>query len=197
MRILMGGIGLALALGLLGCFCWAMIAFRGFRIAVVILVIVAIGWAWTESEKAEEQRTKDDTAKKVKAAELQARQTELWSKVPASQVEMRNPVLRPGRFSDSEYEFTASIRNASSEQLGAFEMEITAFDCLQQRDCEIIGRALETVWVDIPSDQVRGVRGRINLYNMPQLRGKLVPRFAIKRVYAGNFLDEWGIREAQ
>jgi hypothetical protein len=77
--------------------------------------------------------------------------------------------------------------------LGAFEIEVTASDCLARDKCEVIGHSTEVVWADIPPQQVRGITGKVTLFNMPQLRGKLSSTFTVKRVYAGDILDNWDI----
>ena len=32
------------------------------------------------------------------------------------------------------------------------------------------------------------------MMDRPRLRGKFVPQFTVKRVYAGDFLDQWSAR---
>jgi hypothetical protein len=46
-----------------------------------------------ESDKAEKQRVADQAAAEASNKKSEARQAELWSRVPGSQVELRNPLL--------------------------------------------------------------------------------------------------------
>jgi hypothetical protein len=171
---------------------WACVISRGFRIVAGILVVAAVWWFMAESDKAEKQKVADQAAAEVSAENHKARQIELWSRVPASQVELRDPVLTPPKYGD-EYDLSASVKNRSSQQLGAFETEITASDCLARDKCEVVGHSLETVWTDVPAQQVRGLSSKVTFFNVPKLRGKLTSTFTVKRVYAGDILDQWDI----
>jgi hypothetical protein len=64
---------------------------------------------------------------------------------------------------------------------------------LAREKCEVVGHSSEVVWADIPAQQVRGITGKVNLFNITQLRGKLSSTFTVKRVYAGDILDQWDI----
>jgi hypothetical protein len=174
---------------------WALSISRGFRIGVAVLAVGGIVWFTVATDRAEKQKDVDAAATQQSEAKEKQRQAELWSMVSPKQVELRNPQLSPnkGAFSDDEFKLTGSIKNLSNQQLGAFEIDVTARDCTEK--CEIIGRTSEIVWVDIPPQQVRGVSGKVSLVQLPQLRGKFVPQFEIKRVYAGDLMDYWGVHK--
>jgi hypothetical protein len=110
-------------------------------------------------------------------------------------VELRTPQLskEPGPYpSPGEFQLTGSIKNFSNQTLGGFEIDITARDCITA--CETIGHSSDVVWVDIPPQEVRGITGKVTLSDLPPLRGKFVPQFTVKRVYAGDVLDQWSAR---
>jgi hypothetical protein len=172
---------------------WGCIVSRGFRIVVGVLVVACVIWITVANDRAEKQKTADElTAAKQKASE-EAYQKTLWTKVPPAQMELRDPALEPDRFSDDEYEFSATIKNLSKENVGGFDIEVSLFDCYSKGQCELVGETSNTFWADIPSQQVRAIKGKISLYSMPPLRGVLSPKFIIKRVYAGDMMDEWGV----
>jgi hypothetical protein len=87
----------------------------------------------------------------------------------------------------SEYTLTAAVKNLSNQQIGALEIEITARDCLTQRACEIIGHSTDTVYADVPANEVRGISDRITLYSIPQLRGTLTWSFKFNACMQGIF----------
>jgi hypothetical protein len=103
---------------------------------------------------------------------------------------LRNPLLSPQSYG-SEFNLTGTVKNLSSQQLGAFEIDVTALDCPPREKCEVIGHSSEVVWADVPPQQVRGISSKVSLLNMPQLRGKLSSTFIVKRVYAGDLLDQY------
>jgi hypothetical protein len=177
---------LAIILG----FGWACVVSRMFRIVVGILVLAGVGWFMVESDKAEKQKVADKTATQAREAKREAHQTELWSRVSPSEVELRNPLLSPQSYG-SEFNLTGTVKNLSSQQLGAFEIDVTALDCPPREKCEVIGHSSEVVWADVPPQQVRGISSKVSLLNMPQLRGKLSSTFIVKRVYAGDLLDQY------
>jgi hypothetical protein len=168
---------------------WACVVSRGFRITMVILALAGAAWVAIKSNEAEKQKAADHLAEKAAAESRAKRQTELWSRVPANKVELRNPEISAD--DPTEFSLTGSIKNLSAEQLGAFEIDVTVSDCLPNNKCEIVGQSSEVIWVDIPPQQVRGISGKVQLFDLPEPRGMLSPAFAIKRVYAGDFLDRW------
>jgi hypothetical protein len=168
---------------------WALVVFRGFRIAVGLLVLVGIVWLMAASDQAQKQKAADEATAKVEEAKEKARQAELWSRVRPEQVELRNPQLSLENLSGDRFKLSGSIKNLSNQRLGAFEIDVTARDCADR--CEIIGHTTDVMWVEVPPQQVRGITGVIILSDLPQLRGKFVPQFVVKRVYAGDLLDEW------
>ena len=115
--------------------------------------------------------------------------------MPPSLIELRSPLLTAPKYGSDDYELTGSIKNLSSEKLAAFEIEVTAQDCLNAKTCEVVGRSSDTIWTDIPPQQVRAVSGTVKLLNLPKPRGRIVPSFTVRRVYAGDFFDRWLISD--
>jgi hypothetical protein len=160
---------------------WALVVFPSFRIvAAILLVAGVVGWAViSEKNEAEGRRVETNRLEKAEISKItqekrREQQNLLWSKVPASSAEIRGVSLKPPAYSFSdEYEFKASIKNLSPVKLGGFSIEITAMDCIAKNNCETVGKSTETVWADIPSQQVRGVSTTVRLYNVPQLRGTM------------------------
>lgn len=182
--------GLVIAVICLGIL-WALIVSRGFRITVGLLIAAVIVWALIESDKAEKQSAANAIVTEERESHEKARQAELWSKVRPEQVELRNPQLAPDSFSSDRFKLSASIMDLSNQQLGGFEIEVTARDCADR--CEIIGHSADIMWVDVPPQQVRGISGVVILPNLPQHRGESTPQFVVKRVYAGDMLDSWNV----
>ena len=182
--------GLVIAIVCLGIL-WALIVSRGFRITVGLLVAAVVVWALIENDKAQKQAAADAIVAKEKEGHEKVRQAELWSRVKPEQVELRNALLAPDSFASDRFKLSGSIKNLSSQQIGAFEIELTARDCADK--CEIIGHTTNIMWVDVPPQQVRGVSGVVTLRDLPQLRGKFAPQFTVKRVYAGDLLDSWNV----
>jgi hypothetical protein len=77
---------------------WAFVVSRTFRILAGILVVAGVFWFMAESDKAEKQKVADQTASEASNKKLEARQAEIWSRVPASQVELRTPALSPLKY---------------------------------------------------------------------------------------------------
>ncbi|MBR0685304.1 hypothetical protein JQ594_05215 [Bradyrhizobium manausense] len=182
---------IAIVLGVL----WALIVSRSFRIVVGLLVLGVVVWLAIASSEAEKQKVANEIADRAREANEKSRQEELWSRVPPDSVELRNPQLlpdvRPAWSSPVDFKLSGSIKNRSSYKLSAFEIDITVRDCADR--CETVGHSLETIWVDIPPQEVRGIGSKVTLANLPALRGKLAPQFTVKRVYAGDFFDLWGV----
>jgi hypothetical protein len=172
---------------------WGLVVSRGFRIFAGLSAVAGVIIIMGANDRAEKQKATDGAAAQAASERHKARQTELWSKVPANQVDLRNPQLSPAKYGDGEFELTGSIKNLSNQQLGAFEIDVTARDCPVNEKCEVVGHSTEVFWAETPPQQVRGISGKINFLNFPQLRGKLTPQFIVKRVYAGDMLDEWDI----
>jgi hypothetical protein len=172
---------------------YALIYSRGFRIIVGLLVVGCIVWVTVANDHAEKQKAANDVAAAKQKASEEAYQNELWTKVSPAQIELRDPTLEPDRFSDEDYEFSAAIKNLSKETVGGFDIDVSVLDCYSKGQCELIGKASNTFWADTPPQQVRAIKGKISFDNMPPPRGILSPKFIIKRVYAGDFADEWGI----
>jgi hypothetical protein len=181
-HIIIGLIGLAIIYGL--------IVSRGFRIFLGLVVVGVVIWFAVANDRAEKRRVADGAATVAKQAKEKIRQAELWSKVSPALVELRNPQLAPDGTMD--FQLTGSIKNLSDQSLSGFEIEVTARDCTNK--CETIGHSTDVLWTDVPPHEVRGVSGRITMISLPQLRGKFVPQFAVKQVYAGDFLDQWSAR---
>lgn len=186
-----------LALVFLAAMIWGCIALLGPRAFIGLILLLVVGLAIYASVEGERDR-KEQITKKIETAAEEKReaalQQELWSKVSPSQVELRDPGLTPPKYGD-DYSLTASIKNLSNEQLSGFEIEVTASDCVPREKCEIVGQSLQRFWANIPPQQIRGITGRVPLYRMPQLRGKLATSFRVTRVYAGDFLDQWGVHD--
>jgi type II secretory pathway pseudopilin PulG len=170
-------------------------ASRAFRVVFGILVVVAIVWSQIESDKAEKQKIADEAATLARQTRREARQAELWSKVPPSKVELRNPALTPEKYG-GDYLLSASLKDLSGQKLTGFEIAVTASDCVTKEKCEVVGQSTDVFWAEIPSQQVRGIAGKVKLPNAPPLRGKLSPTFVVTRVYGGDrpsFLDDFDI----
>jgi hypothetical protein len=148
-------------------------------------------WLMAANDQAQKQKAADAAIAKAEEAKEKTRQAELWTRVRPEQVELRNPQLILESSSGDRFRFSGSIKNLSSQELGAFELEVTARDCTDK--CEIIGHTTDIVWVDVPTQQVRGISGVVILRDLPQLRGKFASQFVVKRVYAGDLLDQWHI----
>jgi hypothetical protein len=172
---------------------WGLIVSRGFRVFVGLSAVAGVVWIMIANDRVDKQKATDDAAAKTSSERHKVRQTELWSRVPANRVELRSPQLSPERFGEDQFRFSGSIKNLSDQQLGAFEIDVTARDCPVNEKCEVIGNATEVFWAETPPQQVRGISGKVTFQNLPQLRGKLTPQFMVKRVYAGGMLDEWDI----
>ena len=171
---------------------WACVAFPTFRIVVAILAVLVVGSIVVAKNNAAQKKATDEAAATAESERNEARQQELWSRVPPYQAELRDATMVAPTYG-SEYTLTASVKNLSNQKIGALEIEITARDCLAQRGCDIIGHSTDTVYVDIPPNEVRGISGRATLSNMPQLHGTLAWNFNVQRVYAGDILDMYGV----
>jgi hypothetical protein len=180
---------LAIVLG----FGWACFVSRTFRIVVGLVVLAGVAWVVMKRDEADKQKVADQASAQTATERHKARQADLWSKVSASQAELRTPQLSAEKFGDGRFELTGSIKNLSNQQLGAFEIDVTARDCPANEKCEVVGHSTEVFWADVPAQQVRGITGKITFPNLPQLRGRFSPQFVIKRVYAGDILDQWDI----
>jgi hypothetical protein len=170
---------------------WAMIVSRGFRVFAGLIVAASVIWIMVARDEGEKQKIKDAAATQAATERTKARQVELWSKVPANQVELRAPQLSADKFGDGRFELTGSIKNLSNQQLGGFEIDVTARDCPANEKCEVVGHSSEVFWAEVLAQQVRGIIGKITFPNLPQLRGRFSPLFVVKRVYAGDILDQW------
>jgi hypothetical protein len=168
---------------------WACMVSRGFRITMVMLALAGAAWVVIKNDEAEKQKVADQIAEKAATEGHAKRQAELWSRVPTNKVELRNAEISADDLTD--FSLTGSIKNLSTEHLGAFEIGVTVSDCLPNRQCEVVGEATEVIWVSIPPQQVRGISGKVQLHDLPEPRGMFSPAFVIKRVYTGDIFDEW------
>lgn len=194
---------LALLIGMV----WAFVAFRTFRIASALIIVAGLIWFVTENEKTARDKA-TETVQSQKNAEIsaakrvdrEAKEAQLWSKIPPSQIELRDVVLTPEKFG-SKHALSLSIKNLSGELLGGFKVDVLALDCSAKNRCEVIGKVSDVLWVDVPPQQIRGAKSTVELRNLPQLRGVLSTQVKVVSVYAGNFSDhfdfEWGIDSKQ
>jgi len=173
---------------------WGLVVSPTFRVVAVILVglgVLAVMWAGDEAQKSTEAaaqaKAREAVAEKQRTEQVEA----LWSKVPASRVELRELALTgEDAFFGNRYTLSASIKNLSDVELGGFEIQITALDCVARAQCDTVGHATETFWSGnmIPPQEVRGITGKVDLDDLPKPRGKLTWNL---RVFAGDLLDEW------
>lgn len=184
---------LAVLVGLI----WMLVVFPSFRVVALILVVLGVSSYYVLSDKAEREQKQqavqkaqeDERQRSAFEAEQKAyceAEQKRWTIVPASQIEIRNPSLVPDQFYGSinfDYAFAASAKNKSKSKVTALRMNVTALDCPTQdartADCDIVGRSDGTFDADIPAGQVRQVKGKIELRDVPKPRGVFTPKFSV------------------
>jgi hypothetical protein len=55
--------------------------------------------------------------------------------------------------------------------LDRFTLKIEAQNCPEGSQCVVIGEDEETIWVEVPPNQMRTFSGLVSLRNMPELKG--------------------------
>jgi hypothetical protein len=181
---------------------WALVVFPSFRVVALILVVLGVGAYFVASEKAAQEQKQQEAKKAQEEAqqriEFETKQRDYcqaerkrWTIVPASQIEVRNPSLTQGQFYgvvNDEYTFAASAKNKSKFKVTALRFNITALDCPTQdarvTDCDIVGHSDGTFDADIPAGEVRQIKGKVTLRDVPKPRGMFSPRFAVNGVRA-------------
>ena len=139
-----------------------------------------------EADKTRKQEAAEQSQSEARKAQAEEYQRILWSKILPSEVELRDPALRPQTYGD-EFDLQASAKNLSDKPVGALEIEVTASDCTPRKICEIIGHATIEVWTEIPAQQVRGLSGSY-LAQHAETAGRLVTdiqdREGVRRKYS-------------
>jgi hypothetical protein len=185
---------------------WALVVSRSFRIVVLILAALGAGAYFMASEKAAQENRQEAAKKEREDAEFALKkkafceaEQKRWTTVATSQIEIRGASLKQQqsyRFSNDEYDMTASVKNTSKSKVTTLRVNVAALDCPTQDvragSCETIGRGNGEFFTDIPAGEVRQINGKIKMADVAKPRGVFTPRFTVSGVRAAFDSDDSG-----
>jgi hypothetical protein len=197
---------------------WAFVVFPSFRIVAGIVVLIGAGLIFVvipnekevqknnELKKEQErvEREQELTACEVKKKAAAEADKVNWSIVKASQVELRETLLKPSTYAD-EYNVTASAKNRAVAAISKIRMNIVALDCPDddpsKSKCDIVGHQEKEFDANIPAGEVRQIKGTVTLPDVPKSLGKFSWSFRVtgarvsaKQETVDDFLSTWSCR---
>jgi hypothetical protein len=79
--------------------------------------------------------------------------------------------LTPPSSLSSYWEVKGKVMNVSQHSLQAFTLKITVKDCPDPNSCIVVGESNDSVWVEVPPNQMRAFSDLVTFQNLPQLVG--------------------------
>ena len=129
-----------------------------------------------------------------------------WSVVKAAQIELRDTLLKPESYGD-DYNVVASAKNRSPAGISRIRMNVVALDCpdddTNKNKCDVVGHQEKEFEANIPTGEVRQLRGIVTLPDVPKALGKFSWSFRVTGVRVSSkkdfesvddFLATWSCR---
>jgi hypothetical protein len=198
---------------------WAFVVFPSFRIVAGIVALIGVGLIFVivQNDK-EDQKNRAIKQEQERVAREQERVTcdakrkasaeadkVNWSVVKAAQIELRDTLLKSRSYGD-DYDVVASAKNRSPAGISRIRMNVVALDCpdddANKSKCDVVGHQEREFEANIPTGEVRQVRGEVTLPDVPKALGKFSWSFKVTGARispkndsdADDFLMTWSCR---